>query len=307
MLDAGDAHVFSGVARRGATLRAMRSAVFLLAFALASGCKNGSAAPLNDQPAVAKAREAAALRANKRVVTFPSGALTLHGVVYTPNGDGPFPSILWNHGSYIDPMVAFDELGAAFAARGWAFFGPFRRGQGLSAAAGPYIGDEIDRAGMFGKSEAKVRLLAGDHLNDQIAAYEWFKTQPFLMPTRIAVGGNSFGGIETVLGAARLPYCAALDGAGAAESWAHGPELRELMLGAVPHARAPIFFYQAENDFDLSPSRTLASALHDAGKTAELKIYPAFGQSHADGHSFAWHGSSIWLGDALVFLDQSCR
>jgi hypothetical protein len=32
----------------------------------------------------------------------------------------------------------------------------------------------------------------------------------------IAVGGNSFGGIETVLGAERVSYCAAADGAGAA-------------------------------------------------------------------------------------------
>lgn len=286
----------------------MRSAVFLIAFGLASGCKNGSAAPLNERPAAAASVDAAALaRANKQVVTFPSGALTLHGVVYEPNGDGPFPAILWNHGSYGDPMVAFDELGAAFVARGWAFFGPFRRGQGLSAAAGPYIMDEIGRAGMFGKGKAMVRLLAGDHLDDQVAAYAWLKTRPFVTPNRIAVGGNSFGGIETVLGAARLPYCAALDGAGAAQSWAHVPELRELMLGALPHARAPFFFYQAENDFDLSPSRTLASALHAAGKTAELEIYPAFGESQADGHSFAWHGSSIWLGDALAFLEQHCR
>jgi dienelactone hydrolase len=285
----------------------MRSGVFFLALALASGCKNGSAAPLNEQPGAAKARAAAAARANKRVVTFPSGALTLLGLVYEPNGDGPFPALLWNHGSYGDPTVAFDELGAAFAARGWAFFGPFRRGQGLSASAGPYIMDEIGRAGMFGKGEAMVRLLAGDHLNDQVAAYEWLKTQPFVTPTRIAVGGNSFGGIEAVLGAARLPYCAALDGAGAAQSWAHAPELRQLMLSAVPHTRSPIFFFQAENDFDLSPSRTLASAMREAGKTAELKIYPAFGDGHAGGHSFAWHASSVWAGDALAFLERSCR
>jgi dipeptidyl aminopeptidase/acylaminoacyl peptidase len=285
----------------------MRSVAFVLAFVLASGCKNGSAAPLNEPPGAGKAREAAAVRANKRVVSFPSGALTLHGVVYTPNGSGPFPSILWNHGSYADPMVAFDELGAAFVARGWAFFGPFRRGQGLSASAGPYIMDEIDRAGTFGSGAAMVRLLAGDHLDDQVAAYEWLKKQSFVAPASIAVGGNSFGGIETVLGAARLPYCAALDGAGAAQSWAHAPELRELMLGAVPRSRAPIYFFQAENDFDLSPSRTLASALRAAGGTAELKIYPAFGASHGDGHGFAWHGSSIWLGDALAFLERSCR
>ncbi len=41
---------------------------------------------------------------------------------------------------------AFDALGPVFARHGWVFFGPYRRGQGLSASAGPYIGDQIDAA-----------------------------------------------------------------------------------------------------------------------------------------------------------------
>src|SRR5438034_7179944 len=69
------------------------------------------------------------------VVTFPSGDLTLHGVVFKPEGTGPFPAILYNHGSAPGMMSkeAFDALGPAFAAHGWVFFGPYRRGQGLSA------------------------------------------------------------------------------------------------------------------------------------------------------------------------------
>ena len=33
------------------------------------------------------------------VVSFPSGGNTLSGVVYRPAGAGPFPAVLWNHGS----------------------------------------------------------------------------------------------------------------------------------------------------------------------------------------------------------------
>jgi dipeptidyl aminopeptidase/acylaminoacyl peptidase len=208
-------------------------------------------------------------------------------------------------------MVAFDELGPVFTARGWVFFGPFRRGQGLSASAGPYVMDEIKRAARWGGTEAgakeMVRLLAGDHLDDQAAAYGWLKSQSFVIPARIAVGGNSFGGIETVLGAARLPYCAAVDGAGGAESWARAPELRDVMTRAAGSSRAPVFFFQAENDYDLAPSRTLAAAMREAGKTAESKIYPEFGQSRGDGHSFAWHGGSTWAPDVLEFLERHCQ
>src|SRR6185503_16194611 len=32
-------------------------------------------------------------------ISFPSGALTLRGVLYRPPGPGPFPAVLYNHGS----------------------------------------------------------------------------------------------------------------------------------------------------------------------------------------------------------------
>jgi carboxymethylenebutenolidase len=81
-------------------------------------------------------------------VTFPSGDKQLHGVLYKPEGAGPFPAVLYNHGS-VGGMLskqAFDALGPVFVARGWVFFGPFRRGQGLSEDAGPFILDQINAA-----------------------------------------------------------------------------------------------------------------------------------------------------------------
>ena len=34
-----------------------------------------------------------------KIVRFPSGDLTLGGELYLPEGDGPFPVVLYNHGS----------------------------------------------------------------------------------------------------------------------------------------------------------------------------------------------------------------
>src|SRR6202140_5818500 len=151
---------------------------------------------------------------------------------------------------------AFDALGPVFARHGWVFFGPYRRGQGLSASAGPYIGDQIDTAekngGLSAGAAEMVRLLETDHLNDQLAALAWLRKQVFVQPDRIAVAGNSFGGIETVLGAERGNYCAAIDSAGGAQSWADAPALQSLMTASVRNAHAPILFFQAENDYDLS-------------------------------------------------------
>jgi len=147
-----------------------------------------------------------------------------------------------------------------------------------------------------------VRLLETDHLDDQLAALGWLRKQGFVQPDRIAVAGNSFGGIEAALGAERRNYCAAIDSAGGAQSWAEAPELQALMTRAV----APIFFFQAANDYDLSPSKSLSAVMKDANKAYELKIYPQYGNSPQDGHTFGYFGSAVWASDVFRFLNQHC-
>jgi carboxymethylenebutenolidase len=245
-------------------------------------------------------------------VSFDSGALHLHGLVYKPGGPGPFAAVLYNHGSSpgLVNNAAFALIAPAFVTHGWVFFAPYRRGQGLSQDAGPYIIDEINaaraRGGMSAAAQTMVRLLSTEQLDDQMAALLWLRRQPFVRPTQIAVMGNSFGGIETILGAARAGYCAAVDASGGAESWGIAPDLRTVMTRAVQSSNAPLFFLQAENDYDLSPSRVLYAAARAAGKPAEIHLYPHFGDTAAAGHSFAWRGVAIWKDDVFHFLDRDC-
>jgi dipeptidyl aminopeptidase/acylaminoacyl peptidase len=138
-----------------------------------------------------------------------------------------------------------------------------------------------------------VRLLETDHLSDQLAALNWLRQQSYVRPSQIAAAGNSFGGVQTLLGAEREPYCAAVNGAGGAASWAQAPELRSVMTRAARRARAPVFFIQAENDHDLAPTRILSAAMKDAGKPFQVKIYPRFGNTAEEGHSFAYRAASV--------------
>jgi carboxymethylenebutenolidase len=190
------------------------------------------------------------------------------------------------------------------------FFDPYRRGQGLSADAGAYIGDEIDRAkkerGMAAGAATMVRLLQTDHLDDQLAALAWLRQQTFVDPKRIAVAGNSFGGIETVLGVERASYCAAIDSAGGAESWSLALSLQDTMTRAVRDSKAPIFFFQAENDWNLEPTKVLSEAMKKARKPFQARIYPSFGKSHQDGHTFGYFGSAVWEQDVFSFLERYC-
>jgi carboxymethylenebutenolidase len=245
-------------------------------------------------------------------VTFPSGDKQLHGVLYKPEGAGPFPAVLYNHGS-VGGMLskqAFDALGPVFVARGWVFFGPFRRGQGLSEDAGPFILDQINAAekkgGQAAASAEMIRLLQTDHLNDQLAGLAWLRRQPFVRSSQIAVAGNSFGGVEVLLGAEWGSYCAAIDSAGAAQSWAEVPQLQAVMTKAVTNSRVPIFFFQAANDYDLSPSKVLSAAMKQASKPYELKIYPAYGTSTGEGHTFGYFGAAVWADDVFSFLNRNC-
>jgi dipeptidyl aminopeptidase/acylaminoacyl peptidase len=246
------------------------------------------------------------------IVHFQSDGRTLGGELFKPQGAGPFPAVLYNHGSAPGMMnsQASSIIGPLFARKGYIFFMPYRRGQGLSADAGPYIGDEIEAARKHGgieeASATMTRLLATTQLEDQLAALKWLRSQPYVKGERIAVDGNSFGGVQAVLGASKASYCAAVVASGGAESWSQSLELQDAMKTAVRTADSPMLFFQAANDFNLAPSEVLSDERKKVGKPTEVKTYPAFGKSAADGHSFAYRGSNVWFADVYEFIRKHC-
>lgn len=239
-------------------------------------------------------------------VTFPSGNLVLHGFIYKPEGNGPFPALLWNHGSE-RKAGWLPDLAPLFLKQGYVLFIPHRRGQGRSP--GDYIMDVLAQAGQSGERDARDRKLVElmeAHLEDQTAAFSYLKSLPWVDTGRIAVAGCSFGGIQTVLMAERgLGLRAAVDFAGAAQTWNEAPELRRRMTKAVQNAQMPIFFIQAQNDYDTAPSRDLAKAMEKAGKAHSVQIFPRFGKTNQDAHEFCVHGGDIWAEQVFAFLKSN--
>ncbi len=149
-------------------------------------------------------------------VELESGPYRLRGDVIKPEGAGPFPVIVYNHGSERDPgLDVFGSIGDFFQAEGYVVFFPYRRGS--AGSEGPYWQDEVRKRPVADEHEAAVAQLDAQN-DDVLAAIAWIGEQPYADRTRIAVAGCSFGGIETVLAAERSTQIyAAVDFAGASD------------------------------------------------------------------------------------------
>ena len=243
-------------------------------------------------------------------VTYVSGSLTLRGVVYRPVGGDLHPAVLYLHGSGEEYDKQAAAIGALYASRGYVLFFPYRRGQGLSAGHGEAIVHRLDREvaerGPEVRAPLLARLLESEQLNDVRAALNYLRGRADVDSSRVAVAGNSFGGILTVFAAAWAPGVkAAIASAPAAQSWAGAPELRARMSAAVRAALVPVFFLQAANDYDLSPSSALPAAMDSAGRAHKVRVYPPFGTSVQDGHAFGYYGGEIYGPDVFAFLAAS--
>ena len=253
------------------------------------------------------------------VVTIPSGNLRLKAYLWKPSGPGPFPAVLFNHGSGgEDPehtagmpiTQAAEKLAPVFLTHGYALLYPFRRGQGLSADQAPFMQDLLKKEqaahGIEGRQRLQFKLMTTDHLEDVMAALFFLKTLPKIDRDRIAVAGHSFGGQLSLLAAERDPTIrAAVTFAAAAASWTSSSELRVRLLDAVRNTRAPILLIHAANDYDTAPGRAFAEELERLHKPHLLKIYPPSGMTSDDGHNYVYGNIPQWEKDVFRFLDEN--
>ena len=252
------------------------------------------------------------------LVEFPTPALSgqppiLKGYLWKPEGDGPFPAIVYNHGSGTnqDDMAA---LGVWFVRQGYVFFFPHRRGHGQSP--GPQLAQE-------GINDLIQQV------PDVIAALDYLKTVPHVDTHKVALAGGSYGGIMTMLTAEQdlrqlghLGIRAAVNFASAAESWGSNPPtpahlaFRQPLVEAAKKAKVPIFFLQASNDYTTAPSQALAQVMSEAGLPHQMRIFPVHYRStnprvpgsaedHVQGHGKFFQSPDEWGTSVLAFLEPN--
>ena len=246
-------------------------------------------------------------------VTFQAGTYRLHGCVWTPEGAGPYPVMIYNHGSEQKPAPCGPpDLARFYQKNGWTFFA-FQR-HGHDPSAGEYIGDLQKKAFLahpLDRPAAQSEIIGLHELynRDVEAAVGWVKQQKWADSNRIVMTGISFGGIQTILTAEKgLGIRAFLPFAPAAQSW--NPVLAERLKDAIHKTRAPMLIVQAENDYSLEPSKVLGAELQKKGPPNHAKIYPPFGTTTQQGHgAFGSRagGIAVWSADITSFLDAVMR
>jgi dienelactone hydrolase len=254
---------------------------------------------------------AAAAAPSGTKVTFESGDLTLVGFLYQPAGSGPWPALIWNHGSEKHPEAGpqFDTVASVFVPAGYLVFAPERRGHGESQ--GDYVVDRVKFTfQQLGKGEADrltVKLLETEQLADQLAALTYLKQLPFVDSERIVVAGCSYGGIETLLGAeSGTGYKAAISISPGALMWERNEYLRQRLVKAAGRIDIPVLLIQPPGDASLGPAHVLGAAAARAGKPLSVKVYPATGSSREETHCFGGaSGMHVWADDAKAFFEAN--
>jgi len=242
-------------------------------------------------------------------VFYPSGNLRIHAFLYKPNGDGPFPVVIYNHGARSGRPRRPEPnqfIGNLLARAGYVVLVPERRGYGDSD--GPTLVEAI--GGDWGQRYV-ARMEA--ETDDVLAAVDYLRTLPFADSKRIGIMGFSGGGIVTMFAVSRSTmFAVAINQAGAAGAWNISAETRSALIAAAEKAKTPALLMVAENDRTTDSITTLAEIYKKRGVAHRMVIYEPFtprstarAATEAPGHDlFRVHGMHVWERDVLEFLGR---
>jgi dienelactone hydrolase len=208
-------------------------------------------------------------------VTYAAGEYQLRGRLCKPEGLGPFPAVVYNHGGVGGKIGgAPDATCAALAKAGFVGFSPLR---GLTR---PF----------------------GGQAQDVAAAVDYVAALPYVDGTRLGLIGFSSGATVSYLVAARRHDLKAVVIMGTA-----GAERR---LNVDPsRITAPVFVLVARNDTGskhtlgkdtVASSNDLVATLKQAGRDVTYTVYPPYG---SDGHLMFFELGAYWT-DVVEFLSK---
>lgn len=229
--------------------------------------------------------------------------ISLQTTIIKPDGPGPFPIIIMNHGK--DPIppsmqhrVTYRIFSEEFLKRGYAIILPMRRGFAKSTGSFADAGCNLELTGLLQAEDIKLTI-------------EHFSKEPWFDSSRIVVVGQSFGGLATVaFGSINFPGVrGTINFAGGLKFPLGICRWKEKLITAMRDygktSTVPSLWFYGKTDQYFDPP--LASAMYEAytGEGAKAKLvnkfdYPYTSDSHmmigwSDGVKFWWPETEKFL------------
>jgi dienelactone hydrolase len=240
---------------------------------------------------------------NERVENVQVDGAQLQVTIAVPDGQGPFPLAVINHGGYGEkppktmPRYHISYLASYFMSRGYAVALPMMRG--YAGSSGELRVRGCDLLGVANE--------AADDIGKVIAH---MRQQPYVDGARVVVAGESAGGwyslalaarnlpavkgVVSFYGGVRVKACSADDAVLIKSSAA---------LGTT--ARVPSLWLYGDNDSLFAPAtwQAMFARYTEAGAPAERANFGAF---MADSHKLlgTWEGLPVWTPKLDAFLGK---
>lgn len=241
---------------------------------------------------------------NEQVVFIKSGstlfATRLETTIFRPDGEGPFPLVVINHGKEhgnpkFQARARYIAASREFVRRGYAVLIPMRGG--FSQSSGAYVEGGCNTEGN-GLAQA----------DDVRAALDYASAQPYVDRKRIVVIGQSHGGLTT-MAFGTTPYSGVLGlinfAGGLRLNNCHGWQrsLADAFAKYGESNRLPSLWFYGDNDSYWPPelSREMHARFVEAGGKARLVT---FGTFKDDAHKLFSDASgvAVWWPEVERFL-----
>jgi dienelactone hydrolase len=243
---------------------------------------------------------------NEQVVMIPAGVdgtALLETTLFRPDGPGPFPLLVINHGKQAgsprhQQRDRFIFLATAFVKRGYAVMVPMR--QGYASSTGTFVDHGCD---MTANGYAQA--------DDVIDAIDYARTLSYVDDSRIVVAGQSYGGMATVaLGTHDIPgvrglinFSGGLRDNGGTCNWQSALVKAFARYGAANRVDS-LWMYGA-NDSHFSPglvTRMFGAYTRSGGQGSLVRYGPFKRDSHA--MIASRDGDKVWLPEVEQFLQK---
>lgn len=240
-------------------------------------------------------------------------ALTL----FKPNGDGPFPVVVINHGRGFDAAARaklvrarFESAARFFVRKGFAVAVPTRLGNGDNPSAG-------DPESMPSCGNPRYPGIVEPAIKQVLSVIEYLQKLPFIDPDKLIVVGQSVGGVVSIGLTASRPRGMILainfagghggDPVGSPGNPCQAYQLDQLFssYGKANKDKSsiPTLWFYSENDKYFSPKNTKSwfESFTQGGGKGEYFLQAPNGD---DGHAFFVQANDIWQPVLDAYLNK---